>query len=379
MRSITSPQDLLGTLVDEQHLPMMRSKDHLSNKQLLLLCVVAASIFAVLAAWSLEKKSCTRLQPKPPIEHDTGHHRSASMNSTMDAFRKDLVAVAVKIDGQQEEGDDEPQPTVDIRPFYDLIEYALDTFGVRLVYTDVFWEIEWYFPEDWYRPRTEEKEYECNWHGIGCEWYDLWWIWHFVGAISAEKLLHQGSLLLDATTGERVNDTITFMNEIHLLKEQAYVTKMNFHAEHGFIWHFMAETMPELDSYPLQMAHDFCSMYDRPFYVPYANKFIGAECYHGIGHGIFEVLAVQQLGLETYTASKALRAKGGFALKDETFCQAYRICEGAPNVTTAPRKHCRGGIQHAYWLMSNTLPKEKTSVNRYFDELEKRCNDKAIL
>ena len=126
---------------------------------------------------------------------------------------------------------------------------------------------------------------------------------------------------------------------------------MSFHGEHGFIWHYLAATMPDLDSYPTQLAHDFCSKYNDAFYVPSVNKYIGAECYHGFGHAIFEILAVRQLNdgasSSNYSASRALRAQSGFELTRDVFCQGYRICEQAPGDVNSAKKHCHGGMAQA--------------------------------
>lgn len=180
-------------------------------------------------------------------------------------FRLALVAAAVKLKEQDDDNNSKNSLMVDVGPLLDLISLGLDTFGVEPMYTEVFHDIEWYFPNDWYRPKSEEKEERCNWHGIGCDWYDLWWIWHYVGTVSAEKMIKEKSLLLDGITGKRVDSAVDFMNEIHRIQEQPYVTRMSFHGEHGFIWHYLASTMPDLDSYPTRLAHDFCSKYNDSF------------------------------------------------------------------------------------------------------------------
>jgi len=347
-----------------------------------LLCFLAV-VFAVMTACLVKtsfRSSCEQSNPQMKRAPDGNTLSELGWTEAITKFQKELVSIAVDMKKREKNSHG---ITVDIAPFNTWAENAINTFGVRAVFTHVFHDIEWYFPETWYRPKSSKKEKRCNWHGIGCSAWDIWFIWHYVGAVCADLLLREDSLLLDSSTGERVYTAVGFMDEIHRLKaQQRYVTRMSFHAEHGFIWHYLAATQPDLNTYPLDLAHDFCSKYDKKVYVASVNKYIGVECYHGFGHGIFEVLAMQQMqqmgAMKNYNASRALRAKGGFQMENETFCKAYRICEGAPKDVktgwTTAWKHCRGGIQHAYWLFSDTLPKERSKVDSYFEKLERQCN-----
>lgn len=334
----------------------------------------------------------------------------------MEEWRKDFVALVVKLDDEEEA---HPKRTktqfVDTSLVYDKIEQALDTFGMRAVYSTLFQDLEYYFPEDWdyiwdddssSSSSSEDDDDYCDEHGIGCTWLDLWWLYHYVGAISAEKLLSSGSLLLDGITRERVYDGIAVMKEIHRLQERPYASVMSFHAEHGehalclmcltrcflrvssdysyspfpfvslgFIWYYTVATMPNLHEYPTQLANDFCGDYlTNKVRSESAGKSIGYECYHGFGHAVYTVVAMRQIqqDVANYTARTQIRPHGGFALTDESFCETQRMCATAPNTTTSPQKACYGGIRHSYKLFSNTLPKFKDKYeNRdFFAELD---------
>lgn len=356
------------------------------KKQARFMILATSVIVAVLTMVLLDKCSPSPLeisrQEKNAASTTPAHAiQQLGWPAAIEKFRVVFVALVVALDEQEEEQQKKASmPTSDISPIYKQIQYALDTFGMRAVYSQVFHELEYYFPEDWdylYWYEDEEdsvKDAECDLvHGIGCLWLDLWWLWHYVGAITAEMLLRDGSVLLDGITGERLFNGAAVMKEIHRIQEQPYVDAMSFHAEHGFIWHYVAATMPNLDSYPTQLADEFCGDYlmNKVLAEP-AHKTIGYECYHGFGHAVYNVVAMRQLQLtNNYTAQIQLRPHGGFALSDEFFCETQAICASAPNTTRVPKKACLGGIRHSYKLFSNTLPKfkDKFENQEYFAAL----------
>lgn len=211
---------------------------------LLLSCFLVAIFVALFVGFSksrsllsahedTEKSKPAAAQRKDVIFHKYGWEEAVHQ------YRLVLTEAAVKMKQQHLQQDDETIITdedsylVNIKPFHDIISLGLDTFGVIPMYSEVFHDIEWYFPEKWYRPKSNKKEARCNWHGIGCEYYDLWFIWHYVGVVSAEKLLQEKSLLLDSITGKRLSNAVELMDVIHALQERPFVTRMSFHAQHG--------------------------------------------------------------------------------------------------------------------------------------------------
>lgn len=345
--------------------------------------IVAGSLLASLAHRRALSSSATSLAV--PYKHYP--HLQEGWSEAVHKWRLKLVEIAVKEDDNNKDHLGKSF-LVDISPFQQIISEGIDTFGIRSMLGEVFHDIEWYFPTSWYRPKSKKKEEACNWHGIGCDYYDLWFIWHYVGVVMAEKLLNEGSLLLDGSTGERLDSAVQVMDEIHRLQTQPFVTRMSFHAEHGFIWHYLVATMPDLDSYPNELAQAFCGKYNEKHYVPSVKKQIGGECYHGFGHAMWEILAVQQLrdmndnamslskGIQyNYTTSTAFRAKSGFVLTDASFCKGFKLCEQASEYPEAARKHCHGGMTHAAWLYSpgGALTDKKKKVDGIFKKARDRC------
>uniref|UniRef100_A0A7S1YCQ1 Uncharacterized protein n=1 Tax=Grammatophora oceanica TaxID=210454 RepID=A0A7S1YCQ1_9STRA len=214
-------------------------------------------------------------------------------------------------------------------------------------------------------------------HGIGNVWYGWFWLVHYTGAVTADKLVTEGSLLLDGSTGEHLTDAVSFVREIQRIQKQTWADEMSFHAIHAFIWHYVARTIPDLDKYPTQLATEFCGEYVvDDFRSKPARKSIGSECYHGFGHAVFYSLALRQLGVQSHEIDvrTQLRPGGGFQLSDEIFCEAYKLCAGAPNatITTLPRKRCIGGVRHSTKLFA--ILEEDEDPTEYVAKLEERCD-----
>uniref|UniRef100_A0A6U5KEB2 Uncharacterized protein n=1 Tax=Grammatophora oceanica TaxID=210454 RepID=A0A6U5KEB2_9STRA len=290
-------------------------------------------------------------------------------SAVIEDFRKELGAISLNLKTNKSKALlSDVNGMGDVSPFYGVIDNALDTIGVRGVFDDAFDGMQWYFP----------KELKSCSHGIGCKWEGFWWVMHYVGAITAEKLFNDGSLLVDPFTGERVYDGVSFMKELHRIQEKEYTGEMSFHSEHAFIWHYVAKTMPDLDSYPVELTNEFCGEYLLHGHRSHsARKTIGLECYHGFGHAIFFVHALRQIGAnpDDLTAMRQFRPKGGFQLSNDVFCDAYRVCLGAPNTTTQPRKRCVGGIRHSTKLLWKPVkgmkPEERvTEIEQYCDIAE---------
>ena len=296
----------------------------------------------------------------------------------MEHYRQELAILAKNFQKVQ---DEYTQDTLtDITPIYHYLSTAMDIFGFRAVSNDLFQNIEWYFPKDWYRSKHTSSK-RCDGHGIGCEAYDLWWLWHYMGAIASEKLLQQGHVVLDGVTQQHITTPKQVMDELHRIKKQPFATKVSFHVEHGFIWHYLATTRPNLEEYPVDLAEEFCGEYLQDnHYSASAHKNIRWECFHGFGHGVFMAVAKRQAGLSqsnnnSTTMTTVFRPKGGFELTNDNFCKAFEICSGAPSdVNDVPIKACTSGIKHSYWLFSKELSKSQSrkKSEAFFEDLEKR-------
>ena len=69
-----------------------------------------------------------------------------------------------------------------------------------------------------------------------------------------------------------------------------------FHSQHGFDWHFVARTIPGLETYPTDLAEAFCGdLLERDEYVEAVEKDMCNECRHGLGHAVYYVLAAREM------------------------------------------------------------------------------------
>lgn len=290
---------------------------------------------------------------------------------TMDNLRHELVAADHNLKKHFKEQTALKATHVNVTEFCDLIDYALDVVGVRGVFFELFNNAKNFIPKD--------KKCVKKGHGVGCGIEDIWWLQHYVGATTAEKLLRDGSLLLDPITGERINNAKAFMTELHHMQEQLYTAKMSFHAQHAFIWHYLTATMPDLDAYPIELANDFCGDYTyNNKKAKSAHKLIGSECYHGFGHGVFMVLAIRQTkGWDNFTARKQFRPGGEFVPTHETVCAGFEICRSAPTDTDAPLHFCHGGIRHSYRLLNKKWINNAEELDALFEAQRKMCEAEA--
>ena len=179
-------------------------------------------------------------------------------------------------------------PLIDISPLVDVISAGLDQFGIRGVYIELFQtpklidvlqtvaversldnfktqivserRSQPYLRYDGFpnQRKSRKRVGKCRHCASdvacsGCKW----WLDHYAGAITAEKLLQDGFLYLDEGK-ERVNSTSAFMKELQRIERLEISDIMVFHAQHGFTWHYLAKKMPELRSYPMELAENFC-------------------------------------------------------------------------------------------------------------------------
>jgi len=307
-----------------------------------------------------------------PITQDNMLHELGWLG-TIDRLRNELRAIDKNMKKHYKKQTAIESTHVDITELCDLIDNALDVVGVRGVFFELFNNAKSFIPKD--------KKCIKKGHGVGCGIQDIWWLQHYVGATTAEKLLRDGSLLLDPLTGERINDAKGFMTELHLMQQQLYTAQMSFHSQHAFIWHYLTATMPDLDAYPVELANDFCGdyMFDNKK-AKSAHKLIGSECYHGFGHGIFMVLAIRQTnGWDNFTARKQFRPGGDFVPTHETICEGFKICRTAPTETDAPLHYCHGGIRHSFRLLNKKWVNNAEELDALFEAKREMCEAEAGL
>jgi len=264
-------------------------------------------------------------------------------------------------------------------------------------------------------------------HGVGerCNEWDVWWTYHYIGAIVTDMLLEDHELLWDGSTGETISNTTIatelgnskemdketddimaeLLDRIHSLQQSLpYVTQSSFHAQHALIWRYV-ENFPKrlAESYPWDLALKFCrgdgsrpkGIVGRP-----VNKGIDHECFHGFGHAMFYAVASRQLQREgkqhTEKSMKkideeeflVLRPHSGFELSRDSYCEVYDLCKGAsppskqrkamdPNDEASSNSYrtCFEGVVHSVRLLSDDFKhmEDKDTAIKTVKKQMKRC------
>lgn len=265
--------------------------------------------------------------------------------------------------------------TIAIDPLCNLIEEALDTVGLRGVILGIFNdELEYYYIND-----DEDRDCAKVGHGVGCEAYDIWWMWHYTGATVADKLAKEGSLLLDSHSGQRLHEAVEVMHEFHRIQATVFANTASYHIQHGFVMHHVAMVQPYMAEYPIQLADEFCGYYLQHHVTGkgYTTKGIGAECYHALGHAVFAVIALRQLQMLPLTDARIqLRPRSGFVLSDDAICDGYQICRHAPTESrNLALRYCHGGIIHTQRLLNPVL-EDHEQADPYFEEKWAMCEER---
>jgi hypothetical protein len=264
--------------------------------------------------------------------------------------------------------------------------------------------LDWWFEN---RPETEER-WDCwETHGTHlCDAYEPWWFFHFIGAITAEKLFLEGSVLWDPITGEYANDMSDLLHKIHdkMAATKDWVGDMSFHAQHALLWHYAEVKLLDMDSYPTEMAKAMCG--DEYAYRKVSQgdgKSIGRECFHGMGHAIFYVIARQQMRTEQqkrkkfglsslwapkempWTARTQFRPSAGLELTQESWCKIYKYCQTDLDIVEGYNvdvsELCIGGARHSVRIFSRDDDmrwhyQTKMSVrNQFFDDEMNKCRE----
>ena len=283
---------------------------------------------------------------------------------------------------------------VDIGSFCDVVETALDTVGIRGVYMELL-ETQQFAVALTAAARAKgilhlhidqqhngqdgntqpsfsimginnstnnDPKSITNEYCAGC----LWWLRHWTGAITADKLLRDGSLLLDSSTGERIQAPAALFKEIQHIQRMPYADLMSFHAQHGFAWHYVVLTRPWLDEYPLDLAEAWCGdLLYRNEYVEDLHTGISRNCRHAFGHATFYALFMRETGgLDHFSVRQQFQPRGGYFLSDESLCEGIKICHGAPSNLSVGS--CMEGFRHSVRLASIM----KANMTDYVNKLE---------
>eukprot|EP00550_Attheya_septentrionalis_P003147 CAMPEP_0198284008 /NCGR_PEP_ID=MMETSP1449-20131203/3561_1 /TAXON_ID=420275 /ORGANISM="Attheya septentrionalis, Strain CCMP2084" /LENGTH=415 /DNA_ID=CAMNT_0043980913 /DNA_START=43 /DNA_END=1290 /DNA_ORIENTATION=- len=307
----------------------------------------------------------------------------SSVETTLDQLRFEAAAATLEIMKRDTQKAASKSYFVDIGELADVVDKALDTVGFRGVFLELFETYSFTAatmaaaaamgikhltmvvehevgqrPESIYSGIPSDRWVNETDVCTGC----LPGLHHWVGAIAADKFLRDGSLLLDASTGERLYTARDIIKELQRMMELERPDMVPFHSQHGFIWYYVPYTTPSLlDVFPTDLAFEICgdllseeknaTFHDIKMSAV-AGVDIVRECRHGFGHAVYYILAMRQAGRsDEFSARTQLRTRGGFVLKDEYLCQANRICGGAPNRKTAHL--CTYGFRHAYYEVSN--------------------------
>jgi hypothetical protein len=88
------------------------------------------------------------------------------------------------------------------------------------------------------------------------------------------------------------------IEEIQRFQQLPRVNEASFHVEHALLWHFFASVMPDVSEYPSEVADSLCRWNSHVREHGIKGRGVGKglthECYHGIGHAAFYVVAKRQ-------------------------------------------------------------------------------------
>jgi hypothetical protein len=322
--------------------------------------------------------------------HETSPGSAAA--ETLKRLRFDLAAISIDMMKSDMVADVNRSKFIDIGPLCDLVESALEEFGIWGVFRELL-EVKTFIVSltaaaeakgvHGLSAKLHEKETQSPWlqyKGIpndhefyqnqvlcnGCKW----WLNHYVGAVSADVFMRKGSLKLDSKGEESVSDAAAIMHELQKMQRLEDADISTHHVGHGFTWQYLAVTMDRINSYPLVLANEFCGdLLWKDEYHPRLHNDMGRECRHGFGHAVFYVLAMRETGgLQAYSVRKQVRPASGFRVSKKSMCDGYEICKGAPNDKSW--LECIGGLRHSYLLVNE-------GVDRKPFNFEKKCENKV--
>jgi len=290
--------------------------------------------------------------------------------TTATEYRRRVAAAALRIMKEDTSAAAAESPYIDIGDLVDVVDEAFDVLGVRGVYEEVFGtyqltvaynDVAREDPElaDFhvrivmghqglrpaYRGYPNDRSFgdTCT----GC----IWWLRHWLGAMTADKLLRDGFLRLEPNSDRKIYSPPALFEELRRMMRLSDPDILPFHAQHGFDWHWVAATRPDLDSYPSDLLTAYCGEdLERKEYVAVVDNDVMRECIHGMGHAVFYVLALRQMDHRPISVRQQFRHKASFLLRNETICEGHRICSTAPK---AAQGQCLGGMHHSIDLFGD--------------------------
>ncbi|KAG7372901.1 hypothetical protein IV203_033625 [Nitzschia inconspicua] len=355
--------------------------------------------------------------PRPPIDSNTTGKKQ-SHKENLKHFRRMFNQISDSLRHQQPtlqtfvqtDGTTVSLEMINLSEFYQIVSSAIDQMGVVGLYFDVFADgtLKWF--DSGVNPNCKET------HGtIGCGPEEPWWFYHYIGAMTIQKLLREGSLRWDPTDDGSddndnhssvrsiINDATTLFRKLHVEMDQRLTTAgdMSYHAQHGLLWELLPQQHDFFhSSYPFELADAYCGDYYGHNKVrgTQAHRTIGYECFHGIGHATFFALARRQLQIDTQTNDDdgdspsstsyfVMKPSTGFAFTRESWCAVQRVCSAASNMTvdtgysTDVSDRCFGGVRHSVRIFARDdeviwrYDTDKDDQLEYFYDQMDDCDD----
>ena len=256
--------------------------------------------------------------------------------------------------------------SIDISKMVDLIDEALDTVGLRSVYDEVFttYALTVALNDGLARRQISPNKITAviksgaqgpgthvNGRFPGQERGEIdlpiqfWWP-HWVGAVTADKLLRDGSLKVSADSEERI-DAVGYFQEIYqMTSARKYPDIHPYHAVHGFWWQYIAQSRPDLTEYPEDLYLSFCEPWIEELdFNDHVQNSMYRECRHGIGHAIFYTMILREDWVTHKLDVRKQFLDKTFIMSDKNFCEAERICEQATEEEA--KSKCHGGLHHS--------------------------------
>ena len=348
--------------------------------------------------------------PASVVDQHAKTAKSINETKTVEDFRWEFADLALEIMKQDTNKAAAEDSHINISPLVDLVNEALDVLGVYGVYDDLFrqeifadtltkvahsdkhnlpdfsakfWNeagreqprIDYHgIPND--RPlypiaKLDKEAVKAMW-GLG----GWWWLVHWVGATTADKLVREGSLFLYSVHDEnhnsgprqRLYDGSAFFKEYRSMMRSPNPDLMPMHAIHGFVWHYVALTRRGIREYPVELLHAFCGEHiDKKEHIKAVHNDAARECRHGFGHAIYYLMALDDMNVSAVDVRRQFRMGVGFELTPESRCLGYKICEQAPGVKA--QKDCHHGYGHSRSMFSSGI-KERELKEQYTKEKE---------
>lgn len=168
----------------------------------------------------------------------------------------------------------------------------------------------------------------------------LWWLRHYAGAFLAEKAMEVAPATGPTALINWIQNTKRGLSP----KNDFALTA----ALHGAIFHTLATLSHQkpITSYPAELAQKWCP--DK-----YTTVHFNYECRHGVGHGIYYVVALSHSELANYSASNQLRPYS-YQISKPDVVAIQHICHEAGRIPTAAptsfSKGCFSGTGHSMLL-----------------------------